>query len=268
MNNLNEFYNIARSFCLKIETAPKFEISNCKEFLLLLSKLYNVALQLPNVEPSNDVKFDVERICVSFEELDVYWEIYNPYECDAPVCGSLSDDFGDIYADLKTGVTLYEKGYVNGVSEGKFAPEKNITREQFVVILLRALGEELTAEGGEFSDVLQGSYYEKYVNTAYKRGIVNGIGGGMFGVGQNVSRQDFVTMIYRALKAKNIELKENKSIVQFTDNEQIADYAKEAVEKLVRAGAVNGFPDGTFNPSGLCTRAQAAKVIYEIVKEG
>ena len=113
MNNLNEFYNIARSFCLKIETAPKFEISNCKEFLLLLSKLYNVALQLPNVEPSNDVKFDVERICVSSEELDVYEEIYNPYECDAPVCGSLSDDFGDIYADLKTGVTLYEKGYVN-----------------------------------------------------------------------------------------------------------------------------------------------------------
>lgn len=163
---------------------------------------------------------------------------------------------------------MHEKGYVNGVSEGKFAPEKNITREQFVVILLRAFEEELTAEGDEFSDVLLESYYEKYVNTAYKRGIVNGIGGGMFGVGQNVSRQDFVTMIYRALKNKGIELKENKSIVQFTDNEQIADYAKEAVEKLVRAGAVNGFSDGTFNPTGLCTRAQAAKVIYEIVKEG
>ena len=113
MNNSNEFYNIARSFCLKIETTPKFEISNCREILLLLSKLYNEALQLPDVEPLNDVKFDVERIRVSFEELDIYWEIYNPYECDEPVCGSLSDDFGDIYVDLKTGVTLYEKGYVN-----------------------------------------------------------------------------------------------------------------------------------------------------------
>lgn len=163
---------------------------------------------------------------------------------------------------------LHEKGYINGVGESRFAPGENITREQFVVILLRVLGEGLSDDAGEFSDVLPGSYYEKYVNTAIKLGIVNGIGNGIFGVGKNISRQDFVTMIYRALKVKNIELKENKSIVHFTDDNQIADYAKEAVEKLVRAGAVNGFSDGTFGPAGLCTRAQAAKVIYEIVKEG
>lgn len=162
---------------------------------------------------------------------------------------------------------LHGKGYINGVGENRFAPGDNITREQFVVVLLRALNERVEGINGEFSDVLPGSYYEGYVNKACEMGIVNGIGNGKFGVGKNVSRQDFVTMIYRALEIKNIELKENKSIVGFTDSDQISDYAKGAVEKLVRTGAVNGFSDGTFKPHGECTRAQAAKVIYEIFKE-
>lgn len=161
---------------------------------------------------------------------------------------------------------LYEKGYVNGVSEKHFAPEKNVTREQFVVMLLRALEEKLTDGSEEFEDIIAGSYYEKYVNTAYKLGIVNGIDDRKFGVAENISRQDFATMIFRALKIKHIELQENKSKIEFIDSNEISDYAKEGVEKLVKYGVINGFSDGTFRPTDLCTRAQAAKVIYEIVK--
>jgi len=47
--------------------------------------------------------------------------------------------------------------------------------------------------------------------------------------------------------------------VDFTDADDI-QYA-EAVEVMVNLGAINGYPDGTFNPDGLVTRAEAAKLV-------
>lgn len=113
MNNPNEFYNIASKYCSLIETTFEFEISNFRELLLLLSDIYNKALLLPDVDPTEDFEPEVDRVHVKFGDFDIYWEIHNPYECDEPICGSLSDDFGDIYNDLKTGVILHEKGYIN-----------------------------------------------------------------------------------------------------------------------------------------------------------
>lgn len=47
--------------------------------------------------------------------------------------------------------------------------------------------------------------------------------------------------------------------VDFTDADDI-QYA-EAVEVMTGIGAINGYPDGTFNPDGLVTRAEAAKLV-------
>ena len=113
MNNVNSFYKVAKKFCSTIESTTKFKQENCKELLLLLSDLYGEALMLPEVQKISNVELGVDWITVGFEYDDSYWEIYNPFECEEPVCGSLSDDFGDIYKDLKEGVLLYEKGHVN-----------------------------------------------------------------------------------------------------------------------------------------------------------
>ena len=113
MNNVNSFYKVAKKFCSTIESTTKFKQENCKELLLLLSNLYGEALMLLEVQEISNVELGVDRITVGFEYDDSYWEIYNPFECEEPVCGSLSDDFGDIYKDLKEGVLLYDKGHIN-----------------------------------------------------------------------------------------------------------------------------------------------------------
>ena len=109
MNTSNGFYKIAKRYCDLLESKTKFEINDSRELLLLLSELYNKALQLQEAEPTTDTEIKIEHININFEERDTYWEIHNPYECDEPVCGSLSDDFADIYKDLKTGIFLYEQ---------------------------------------------------------------------------------------------------------------------------------------------------------------
>ena len=113
MNNVNPFYQLAKKFCSMIESTTTFKQENCKELLLLLSNLYSDALTMPEIKELNDIDVDVDRIIVAFDYADAYWEIYNPFECEEPVCGSLSDDFGDIYKDLKEGVLLYDKGHIN-----------------------------------------------------------------------------------------------------------------------------------------------------------
>jgi len=74
-------------------------------------------------------------------------------------------------------------------------------------------------------------------------------------------RQDMATILYRAI---------NKSgdgvILEFTDNSDIAAYAKDAVAELVGLGVMNGYEDGSFKPRGSATRAEASKVIYGTYK--
>ena len=53
--------------------------------------------------------------------------------------------------------------------------------------------------------------------------------------------------------------------VQFADEDEISEYAREAVSRLGGAGIVNGLPNGSFNPFGSLTRAEAAKVIYSMI---
>ena len=85
-----------------------------------------------------------------------------------------------------------------------------------------------------------------------------------FGVGLNISRQDMAVMCANALNVKGAELKAVKDGNGFTD--EISDYAKAAVEKLYNAGLINGLSDTEFGAKGTTTRAQAAKLLYEVTK--
>ncbi len=154
---------------------------------------------------------------------------------------------------------LFENGIVSGVGNKRFAPQNSITREQFVVMLVNALGIELSEESTEFSDVVSGSYYSKHIAAARKMGIINGVSESVFGVGKELTRQDICTMIKRACFAGNDAQEE----ADFIDKADISDYALEAVSYMSEAGIINGFEDGSFAPKKVCTRAQGAKILYE-----
>lgn len=157
---------------------------------------------------------------------------------------------------------LYENNIVSGTGNNMFSPQKSVTREQFTVMLINSLGVELIENNNEFSDVLSGTYYEKHVATGVDLGIVKGIGSGIFGTGKTITRQDICTLIYRAYFKDEVSA-ENPEFVDFAD---VSDYAYSAIISLREKGIVNGFPDGTFRPKEVCTRAQAAKILYGAIR--
>lgn len=161
---------------------------------------------------------------------------------------------------------LYDDGIINGKGEGKFEPESNITRAEFLKMIMRAMKIDITDDSSEelpFRDV-KDDWYKEYVRTAYELNIVNGISAEEFGVNEDILRQDMAVIAYRAFKLKNVALKGNECALE--DYEQTDDYAKEAVAALYTADIINGDDAKMFNPKQNLTRAEAAMVIYNILQ--
>ena len=156
---------------------------------------------------------------------------------------------------------LSDKGVVNGFADGTFLPDANVTREQFVKMLVCAFELDGIYEG-TFNDVDKNYWSASYIGAAVACGIVMGNADGKFMPSENITRQDAAVMLERICGYKNISLGAAEAPA---DSDEIAVYAYDSVSKLYGAGIISGFEDGSFRPYGKLTRAQAAKLIYELM---
>lgn len=185
-----------------------------------------------------------------------------------PGNGTLSG-FSDMnqaaWADLAVS-ELSKRGILNGVGDGTFQPQRAVTREEFVKIVVEAFGFGTGTAAANFSDISAQEWYYPYVASATQLGIVGGTGDGFFGTGRAITREEMAAIICRAAEAKGLELKADKEKEDFADNGTISDWARDNVYALQQAGIISGMGDGTFAPGQQCTRAEAAKVVYELTK--
>ncbi len=194
------------------------------------------------------------------EEDTIYSEDIKPSESTTSVYNDVKET--DWYYEAVK--TLTSKGIVSGDGTGYFYPTNNVTREQFVKMILEAIEVEVKAGTHSFGDVEGGAWYEDYIATAVSNGIVNGVGGGNFGVGTNITRQDMAVLIGRVLTYKNIEVAKEE-VEPFADASEVADYAKEAVANMKAIGLIQGY-NNNYNPKDNLTRAEAATVIASLLE--
>ena len=90
-----------------------------------------------------------------------------------------------------------ENGITGGTGDGKFSPDATCTRAQAVTFLYRASGSPAVSGSAAFSDVAADAYYASAVKWAEKNGITGGIGGGLFGSGNNCTRGQIVAFLWR-----------------------------------------------------------------------
>lgn len=159
---------------------------------------------------------------------------------------------------------LYEKKIINGVGGKKFAPDLTVSREELVKMLVSACGESVTDKEAVFTDVDSSKWYAPYVASAFESGLTNGVSDTEFGVGSSVTRQDLAVMVYRAAVKKGLIENDENAVNTFSDAASCADYANEAIAALSASGAINGSDGNSFKPNDHCTRAEAAKIIYNV----
>ena len=174
--------------------------------------------------------------------------------------GVFSDVNGNHWAANYISV-LEKEGIVSGYADGRFYPSNTVKREEFVKMVVLASGMYTAGQNCNYDDVREEEWYFTYIASASQSGIVNGIGNGVFGIGNNITREDVSVIVNRILLSKNVT-PANPGFLKFTDNAQISDYAKESIKNLSALGILSGFEDGSFKPKANLTRAEAAKIIF------
>lgn len=158
---------------------------------------------------------------------------------------------------------LAAREVVQGRSEGYYVPEGDVTRAEFVQMLVRLFDLEDAAATAGFKDVEAGAWYCTAIASAQKAGLVEGREDGSFGVNDRISREDMAVLIHRVSKIRGVTVPEAAGgAAGFADQEEISAYAKEAVAALQKSGLINGVREGYFQPKDSSTRAQAATVLY------
>lgn len=178
-----------------------------------------------------------------------------------------STDLTDINASYaKDAINeLVEAGILNGVGDGQFNPTGKITRQDFAIILAKALNLDITNTPATptFSDVPASHYSFQYVEAAVQAGLIQGIGSGAFGLGQNLTREQMAVLFVRALGTDPTGLGDS---LTFSDASSISGWAKDSVGAALQFGLISGLPNGSFNPTGTAERQQVALVASKFLK--
>ncbi|WEK56385.1 MAG: S-layer homology domain-containing protein [Candidatus Cohnella colombiensis] len=174
------------------------------------------------------------------------------------------DDIQTVNWAKKEIEVLASKGIINGTSETKFNPSANITRADFLLLLVKTLG--LQADfNSNFSDVNTNDYYYEALGIAKALGISTGTKDGLFDPKAQITRQDAMVLVARALRLTG-DLGSSGNATDLNgmkDKDKVSSYAVNDVAALVDAGLVQGSGD-KLNPLSNTSRAEIAVMMYRV----
>ena len=161
---------------------------------------------------------------------------------------------------------LYTKGLVSGYPDGTFRPGEAVTRAEFVAMLARALDlSVVTPEAPTFTDVAAGDWCYGPVEAAVQANLVKGYSNSEFHPDAPITRQEIAAILAQALSKAGEAAASTSTDTGFTDNSRIAGWARGFVAETVRAGLLEGYPDGSFAPMSNATRAEACAMISSLL---
>jgi glycerophosphoryl diester phosphodiesterase len=159
---------------------------------------------------------------------------------------------------------LVSRDIIAGMPDGKFYPDKTLTKAQFLKMLAVAYGKTLHEEGSwkpTFTDVPSNAWYATYVAWGVKNKLVNGVGNKKFNPNGLITREQMALMLYRF--SRNVmgrDLPQNKTVACI-DMNQVSSWASVEVRRILASGIMEGHSNGAFRPNQKATRAQAAKIL-------
>ncbi|UKS26313.1 S-layer homology domain-containing protein [Paenibacillus sp. HWE-109] len=163
--------------------------------------------------------------------------------------------------------TMASKMIIQGKEQTVFDPDESISRAELAALLVRSLGLPDVETPSPFADI-KGQWYESTINSAYRSGLINGYADGTFQAERTINREELVTMVLRALEyTKFVPQGDNTGVRgAFQDQAAFSDWAKAMILKASALGLVEGDTTGRFNPDGKASRAEAAAILYRMLR--
>ena len=155
---------------------------------------------------------------------------------------------------------VYTHGIMEGMSATTFVPGKSLTRAEAVQVLYNLEGQPTVSESTTFPDLVY-EWYKPAISWAESTGVVDGYEDGTFQPGDSITRQEFAQMLYNYAKYKGHDLTAEGDLSSFPDGDSVQPWAETAMTWANGNELINGHDDGTLEPGGTTTRAQAASIL-------
>jgi N-acetylneuraminic acid mutarotase/transcription elongation GreA/GreB family factor len=161
---------------------------------------------------------------------------------------------------------------VGGFEDGTFKPDEKMTRAEFASIVVRGLGLKLEKGKVSFSDVQSSEWYADAVATAADYGLINGYADGAFRPQDNITREQAMTILAKAmaisgLKERLIASGAGETANAFVDADSIAEWAKAGVSETVEAGIVSGRVGNVLDPKADVSRAEVSVMVRNLLQK-
>ncbi|MBQ6999320.1 MAG: S-layer homology domain-containing protein [Clostridia bacterium] len=181
---------------------------------------------------------------------------------------SIISAFNDMSGHWASPAVSYLAGLriVSGRGDNKFYPSNQVTRAEYVKMVVEAYGLYDSHATADFIDVTPDQWYYQYIASMVKKGYVLGNEEGTFNPNALISRQDMAVILYRVLQGQNLVKVINTLEVMFDDFEDVSPYAQNCVSYMSNMKLING-ADGKYRPHDSSTRAEAAQIIYNALME-
>lgn len=184
-----------------------------------------------------------------------------------------SFSFGDdpAFSDLKNDhwaygnvIRLAKEGIITGYPDGSFKPKNEVTYAEFIKMVAvagRAIEGDVKSESGYHWAM---PYYETSINNAYftKWDISQSA------LDRPIPRKD-MALIASGIIGEGIKVSDygdyNKILGSISDV-NVRDTHEFYIVKAYATGILSGYPDGSFKPDGVLSRAEAASVIDRLIK--
>ena len=215
---------------------------------------------------NEDGKLEMVKDCVYDAKTDRI--IFKTNHFSQYAVGNNKVVFHDVTGWYKDSVAyLASRNIIKGKNQGYFMPNDNITRAEFVQILANMSGNDVSKYGhSAFGDVGDKDWFFQAVAWAKDNGVVSGSGGN-FNPNAYITREEMAVIIERYVtKVANRRLEVIDNSNKFADEEEIADYAKTAVETMKNSGMIAGKENHTFAPKENATRAEGAKMLSTVMQ--
>ncbi len=157
------------------------------------------------------------------------------------------------------------KHIVAGVSATAFEPRRDVSRAEFVALIVRALGLEASRQAA-FDDVDASQWYADEVSAAYEAGIVTGRSAAEFAPHAAITREEMAVMLVKAYELGTSEQADAQSLAPFADAASISAWAMNDVQTARALGLLQGRDRNQFAPQAAVNRAESAQAVWQLMQ--
>lgn len=155
---------------------------------------------------------------------------------------------------------VYEHDLMAGTSATTFEPNATLSRAMVAQILYNLEGQPTVEGESAFTDT-NTHWAATAITWAQKTGVVSGYENNTFRPNKAVTREELAQMLYNYAKYKEYNLTAKGDLTVFPDGSKVSSWAETAMAWANGNRLINGHEDGTLDPGGDSTRAQAASIL-------